>query len=267
VLLLQHEYGILGGGHGEHILELMRSVRCPIVSTVHTVLKDPNEHQHKVVIQPAEPADRVEVMADLACKVLTNRYGVPREKIMLIPHGIHDVPFGDPNYHKDQFGVEGKKIILTFVLLSPDKGIEYMIEAMAKVVMQHPDAVYVVLGATHPGVIAHSGEQYRVLLQQRVKETGLENHVRWFNRFVDKEELLEFLGSADVYITPYLNEAQITSGTLAYALSAGKATVSRPYWHAQELLTEGRGKLVPFKDARRYPKRSSSCSTWKSIAT
>lgn len=249
VLCLQHEYGIYGGDHGVHVLELMRRLRMPSVATLHTVLKEPNERQHAVMMQLAEQADRVVVMAERAFEFLTEIYGVPRHKIALIPHGIHDVPFVDPAYYKDQFGVAGKKVIVTFGLLSPGKGLEYMIEAMPQIVKRHPEAVYLILGATHPGILAHSGEDYRIGLQKRAKELGVADHLKWFNKFVEIDELLEFLGCADVYVTPYLNEAQITSGTLAYALGAGKATVSTPYWHAQELLADGRGKLVPFKNS------------------
>ncbi len=248
VLCLQHEYGIYGGDHGAHVLELLRRFRMPSVATLHTVLKEPNDRQKEVLTQLAEQVDRLVVMADRAFEFLTTIYKVPRQKIALIPHGIHDVPFVDPAFYKDQFGVAGKKVILTFGLLSPGKGLEHMIEALPKVVKKYPDAVYIVLGATHPGILANSGEDYRIGLQQRAKTLGVADHIKWFNKFVEIDELLEFLGCADVYVTPYLNEAQITSGTLAYALGAGKATVSTPYWHAQELLADGRGKLVPFKD-------------------
>ncbi len=248
VLCLQHEYGIYGGDHGAHVLELLRRVRLPVVTTLHTILKDPNERQKEVLTQLAEQVDRLVVMADRAFTFLTDIYRVPQHKIALIPHGIHDVPFVDPAFYKDQFGVAGKKVIITFGLLSPGKGLEHMIEALPAVTKRHPDAVYIILGATHPGILAHSGEDYRIGLQQRAKELGVEDHIKWFNKFVEIDELLEFLGSADVYVTPYLNEAQITSGTLAYALGAGKATVSTPYWHAQELLADGRGKLVPFQN-------------------
>lgn len=248
VLSLQHEYGIFGGDHGAHVLELLRRLRMPAVATLHTVLKDPSERQKEVLTELAHLCDRVVVMAERAHEFLVDVYGVPREKIALIPHGIHEVPFVDPAFYKDQFGVEGKKVVLTFGLLSPGKGLESMIEALPAVVQKHPDVVYVVLGATHPGILAHSGEDYRIGLQSRAKKLGVDGHVKWFNKFVETDELLEFLGSADLYVTPYLNEAQITSGTLAYALGAGKATVSTPYWHAQELLADGRGELVNFSD-------------------
>jgi len=230
VCCVQHEFGIFGGVAGAHLLELVRRVKMPVVATLHTVLKDPEPHYREGLLQFAEHCDRLIVMAERAQTFLTEIYGLPEEKITLIPHGIPDVPFVDPAFYKDQFGVEGRKVILTFGLLGPSKGIESMIEALPGVVAKHPDAVYIVLGATHPGVMAHSGEEYRLGLQKRVRELGLQDHVVFVNKFVELEELVEYLGSADVYVTPYLNEAQITSGTLAYALGSGKATVSTPYW-------------------------------------
>ncbi|GAB4107931.1 MAG: glycosyltransferase family 4 protein [Phycisphaeraceae bacterium] len=250
VCCLQHEFGLFGGPSGRYILDLLRRLRMPIVATLHTVLKEPNEDQLEVTRQLGTVCDRFVVMAARAYEFLTQIYDIPEHKIKLIPHGIPDVPFVDPNFYKDQFGVEGKKVILTFGLLSPNKGIENMIEAMPRIVDRHPDAVYIVLGATHPGVVAHSGEDYRLGLKRRVEELGIADHVQFVNKFVELDELVEFLGAADVYVTPYLNEAQITSGTLAYALGTGKATVSTPYWHAEELLAEGRGKLVPFADPK-----------------
>lgn len=250
VCCLQHEFGLFGGPSGKYILDMLRRLRMPIVATLHTVLKDPNDDQREVMRQLGEVCDRFVVMADRACEFLTGIYDIPEHKIQLIPHGIPDVPFVDPNYYKDHFGVEGKKVILTFGLLSPNKGIENMIEALPRIIDRHPDAVYIVLGATHPGVIEHSGEDYRLGLKRRAAELGVTGHVQFVNKFVEPDELVEFLGAADVYVTPYLNEAQITSGTLAYALGTGKATVSTPYWHAQELLADGRGKLVPFADAK-----------------
>ena len=250
VCCLQHEFGLFGGPSGRFILDLLGRLRMPTVATLHTVLKEPNDDQLEVTQQLGEVCDRLVVMADRAYEFLTQIYGIPESKIRLIPHGIPDVPFVDPNYYKDHFGVEGKKVILTFGLLSPNKGIENMIEALPRIIDRHPDAVYIVLGATHPGVIAHSGEDYRLGLKRRAAELGVLDHVEFVNKFVELDELVEFLGSADVYVTPYLNEAQITSGTLAYALGTGKATISTPYWHAQELLADGRGKLVPFGDAK-----------------
>lgn len=248
VCCLQHEFGLFGGKQGNYILEMLRRLRMPIVTTLHTVLKDPDPDQLDVTRKLGEVSDRLVVMAERASQFLTDVYQIPREKITLIPHGIPDVPFADPNFYKDQFGVEGKKVILTFGLLSPNKGIENMIDALPAIVSRHPDVVYIVLGATHPGVMAHSGEDYRLGLQRRAKELGVEQHLEFVNKFVELDELVEFLGTADVYVTPYLNEAQITSGTLAYAMGTGKPTVSTPYWYAQEMLADGRGVLVPLQN-------------------
>jgi len=248
VVLLQHEFGIFGGEAGGHVLDFLDRLRMPVVATLHTVLREPEPHYRRVADGLFERCDKLVVMADRAKDFLTDIYNVPEDKVRLIHHGIPDTPFVDPNFYKDKFGVEGRKVILTFGLLGPSKGLENMIEALPAVVAQHPDAVYIILGATHPGVIAHMGEEYRLGLQRRAKELGVDKHIRWFNRFVELDELVEFLGCADVYVTPYENEAQITSGTLAYALGTGKATVSTPYWYAQEMLADGRGVIVPFKD-------------------
>jgi len=245
---LQHEYGIFGGTCGSHILALLRRLRRPLVTTLHTVLKDPNEAQHMVLQEIGHLSDRLVVMSHLATDILHDVYDVPAEKIAMIPHGIPDVPFIDPNFTKDQFGVEGRKVMLTFGLLSPGKGIEYAIQALPKVVSRHPEIVYIVLGATHPHVKRANGEEYRNGLVRLVGELGLKEHVVFHDRFVEIKELCDFIGAADLYVTPYLNEVQITSGTLAYALGAGKATISTPYWYATEMLAEGRGRLVGFRD-------------------
>lgn len=246
---LQHEYGIYGGTCGSHILAMLKRLRRPLVTTLHTVLKDPTDEQLLVMREVTRLSNRVVVMSNLAHNILHDVYDVPMEKIAMIHHGIPDVPFIDPSFYKDQFGVEGKKVIFTFGLLSPGKGLEYVVEALPAIVKKHPDVVYILLGATHPHVKRESGEEYRNGLTRRVKELGLVDNVIFQNRFVELEELCEFLGAADIYITPYLHEAQITSGTLAYALGAGKATISTPYWYAKEMLDDGRGRLVPFRDA------------------
>ncbi len=249
VVCLQHEYGIFGGTYGSHILELLRRLRRPLVATLHTVLKEPNDQQLAVMKEITRIAARVVVMSDIAHGILNDVYDVPGEKLVTIPHGIPDVPFVDPNFYKDQFGVEGRRVLMTFGLLSPGKGIEYAISALPPIVKKHPDVTYIVLGATHPHVKRESGEEYRNSLYRRVNELGLTDNVIFVNRFVELKELCEYLGATDLYITPYLHEAQITSGTLAYALGAGKATVSTPYWYATELLDEGRGRLVPFRNS------------------
>lgn len=248
VISVQHEYGIFGGPAGSYVIELLRELNKPVVSTLHTVLKDPDPLQKETLRQLASVSDRMVVMSHTAEAFLQDVYGVPEEKVVFIPHGIPDMPFIDPNFYKDKFGVAGKKVILTFGLLSPGKGIEYMIDALPHVVEQHPDAVYIVLGATHPHVRKTFGEDYRLGLQRRARENGVDDNIIFHNRFVELDELLEFLGAADVYVTPYLGEAQVVSGTLAYAMGTGNATVSTPYWYAREMLAEERGVLVPFKD-------------------
>ncbi|MGQ9650028.1 MAG: glycosyltransferase family 4 protein [Phycisphaerae bacterium] len=250
VFILQHEYGIFGGPAGSHVLRLLRELRIPVISTLHTILQEPTADQRRVLEELAQLCDRLVVMSHRARQMLLDIYHVPAERVALIPHGIPDVPFVDPNYYKDQFKAEGRRVILTFGLLSPNKGIEYMIEAMPEIVKAFPDVLYIVLGATHPHLVRQFGEAYRSSLQRRVADLGLQEHVRFRNQFVELEELCEYIGAADVYVTPYLHEAQITSGTLAYAVGAGKAVVSTPYWHAQELLADGRGVLVPFKDSK-----------------
>ena len=250
VISLQHEFGIYGGPAGSHIVEFLREVRMPVVTTLHTVLRDPNDEQRAVMKQLDAVSNRFIVMAERGRHFLETVYGVDPEKIDLIPHGVIDMPFIDSNFYKDLFHVEGKTVLLTFGLLSPNKGIENVINAMPTILGQHPDVVYIVLGATHPHLIAAEGEAYREKLQKLACDLGVEESVIFDNRFVSLEELKEFIGAADIYITPYLNEAQITSGTLAYTFGAGKALISTPYWHAQELLAEERGILVPFADAQ-----------------
>ena len=249
VVCLQHEFGIFGGENGAHVMDLLGNLRMPVVTTLHTVLQSPSAGQLAVARRVAQLSDRLVVMSQRAREILREVYGVPEAKIVLIHHGIPDVPFVDPNYYKDQYGVEGRKVILTFGLLSPGKGIETMIEALPAVVARHPDVVYIVLGATHPHVKKEQGESYRLSLQRRARELGIGDHLIFHNRFVDLKELCEFLGAADIYATPYLNQEQIVSGTLAYALGSGKATISTPYWYAEEMLDDGRGRLVPFKDS------------------
>ena len=249
IVCLQHEFGIFGGPAGSHIIRLLRNLRMPIVTTLHTVLLEPSEDQRRVLDQVVELSARVIVMTERARSFLLEVYGVSEAKIDLIPHGIPDMPFVDPAFYKDQFDVEGKFVALTFGLLSPNKGIEYMLRAMPRILEEFPNFVYIVLGATHPNLIREQGERYRISLEREAKVLGIKSNVSFYNRFVELDELLEFIGVADIYITPYLNPAQITSGTLAYAFGCGKAVVSTPYWHAEELLADGRGILVPFADS------------------
>lgn len=248
VVYVQHEYGIFGGQDGDHIVKLLRALRMPVITTLHTILREPTPSQRRVIVDLAAVSDRVVTMSQTGARFLEDAYQVPSHKIEYIPHGVPDTPFVDPNYYKDQFGVEGKKVILTFGLLSPSKGIENVIQALPKVISAHPDVVYLVLGATHPHVKRSQGESYRLQLQQLATRLGVDDHVVFHNRFVELNELSEFLGAADIYVTPYRNEAQIVSGTLSYAMSSGKAVISTPYWYASEMLADGRGRLVPFND-------------------
>ena len=249
VLSVQHEFGIYGGASGGHVLGLLRSVRMPVVTTLHTVLEKPSREQRRIFDEILSLSSRLVVMAGQGAEFLHEIYGVTEEKIDVIPHGIPDVPFTDPSFFKDQFGVEGKRVLLTFGLLSPNKGIENVLNALPDIIAEFPDVVYIVLGATHPALIRDQGETYRLSLERLAKKIGVDKNVIFFNQFVGISELTEFIGAADIYITPYLNEAQITSGTLAYSFGAGKAIISTPYWHARELLADGRGILVPFRDS------------------
>ena len=249
IVCLQHEFGIYGGPAGSHILALLRELRMPIVVTLHTVLSEPKADQRRVMQELVALSTRLVVMAERGRQMLQEIYHVPPVKIDLIAHGIPDVGFVDPTYFKDQFGVEGRVVLLTFGLLSPNKGIEYVLNALPQILEEFPDVVYIVLGATHPNELRENGEAYRLSLEILAKKNTIEKNVIFYNQFVELENLKEFIGAADLYITPYLNEAQITSGTLAYAFGAGKAVVSTPYWHAAELLTDEQGVLVPFADS------------------
>ena len=249
IVCLQHEFGIFGGPAGGHILALLRELRMPVVTTLHTVLHEPRADQRRVMRELVSLSTRLVVMAERGRHMLQEIYQAPPTKIDLIPHGIPDVGFVDPTFFKDQFGVEGRVVLLTFGLLSPNKGIEYVLNALPHILEEFPDVVYIVLGATHPNELREHGGAYRLSLEILAKKNQIEKNVIFYNQFVDLETLKEFIGAADLYITPYLNEAQITSGTLAYTFGAGKAVISTPYWHAAELLAEDRGVLVPFGDA------------------
>jgi glycosyltransferase involved in cell wall biosynthesis len=249
IVCLQHEFGIFGGPVGSHVLALLRALRMPVVTTLHTVLREPNAEQRRVMQELIARSTRLVVMAQRGRQMLQEIYQAPPAKIDLIPHGIPDIPFIDPNFYKDKFGVEGRIVLLTFGLLSPNKGIEHVLNALPQILAEFPNLVYIVLGATHPNELREQGEAYRLSLERLAKKNKVQKNVIFYNRFVELEELKEFIGAADLYITPYLNEAQITSGTLAYTFGAGKAVISTPYWHAAELLAEDRGVLVPFADA------------------
>jgi glycosyltransferase involved in cell wall biosynthesis len=247
MVCLQHEYGIFGGPAGSHILHLLRGLKMPVVTTLHTVLREPDLSQLMVMEEIAELSDRLIVMSQLSSQFLQEIFKVPGRKIDMVPHGVPDLPFLDPNFYKDRFGVEGKAVLLTFGLLSPNKGIENVIQALPQILSKHENVAYIVAGATHPHILRREGDKYRASLQDLAKEKGVESHVIFHNRFVSPEEMVEFIGAADIYITPYRHEAQVVSGTLAYALGAGKAIISTPYWHAIELLDDRRGALVPFQ--------------------
>ncbi len=249
VVCVQHEFGIYGGPAGSHILALLRRVNLPVVTQLHTILAEPAQEQMRVMQELIRLSTRLIVMSERGRRMLQEIYKAPADQIDLIPHGIPDMPFVDSNFYKDQFGVEGRRVLLTFGLISPGKGIEYVIRALPEAVQKFPDLVYIVLGATHPNLLREQGETYRLSLERLAAELGVKKHVIFYNRFVEIEQLKEFLGAADIYITPYLNPAQITSGTLAYAVGSGKAVISTPYWHAEELLADGRGVIVPFRDS------------------
>src|ERR1700727_2049986 len=248
MVCLQHEYGIFGGGAKSHILHLLRGLKMPVVTTLHTVLREPNPDQLAVMEDIAELSDRLVVMSQLSSQILQEVFRIPGSKIDTVPHGVPDLPFLDPNFFKDRFGVEGKAVLLTFGLLSPNKGIENVIKALPQILSKHKNVVYLVAGASPPPVLRGEGDCYRSYLQALAKEVGVESNVIFHDRFVSPEEMVEFIGAADIYITPYRHEAQVVSGTLAYALGAGKAIISTPYWHAIELLDDRRGALVPFEN-------------------
>ena len=247
---LQHEFGIFGGKWGKYILTLLHNVNAPVVTTLHTVLEKPTPEQQETLREVARLSNRVVVMSEHSRRDLQNIYGVPEHKIDFIPHGIHDVPFVDPGFHKDKFGAEGRFVVMTFGLLSRNKGLEYVIEALPEVVKRYPDLTYLILGATHPHVVANEGEAYRDSLKARVRKLRIEDNVLFYDQFVDLHDLKEFIGAGDIYITPYLDPEQVVSGTLAYTVGAGKAVISTPYRYAKELLAENRGILVPFRDSK-----------------
>jgi glycosyltransferase involved in cell wall biosynthesis len=247
---LQHEYGIFGGQRGGFIVELIQDLKIPLITTLHTVLRDPSSQERQIIVRLSELSHKLVVMSERGADFLRDVYHVPESKIALIHHGIPDVPFLDSDPCKSKVVADDKIVILSFGLLSPGKGIEYMVDALPEIVNSHPEVLYFVVGATHPHLKAESGEDYRLSLHLRAKELGVADHIVFHGRFLEHDELLEIIRAAEIYVTPYLNEAQIVSGTLAYALGAGKAVVSTPYWYAQEMLANSRGKLVPFKDHR-----------------
>ena len=247
LVCLQHEFGIFGGKSGSHIMDLLKNLQMPVITTLHTVLREPNLDQRAVMHRIAARSERLIVMSQYSSRVLQEVFSVPAEKIDLIPHGIPDLPFEKPDLYKDRFSCQDKSVLLTFGLLSPNKGFENVIQAMPSILTSHSNAVYLIAGATHPQIRAREGDRYRLELQALAKKHGVERQVLFVNRFVAPEEMAALVGAADIYITPYCHEAQAVSGTLAYALGAGKAIISTPYWHAAEVLDQGRGMLVPFE--------------------
>jgi glycosyltransferase involved in cell wall biosynthesis len=249
LVCLQHEYGIFGGKSGNYIMELLKHLHMPVITTLHTVLREPNLDQRVVMHKIAARSERLIVMSQYSLRVLQEVFNVPAEKIELIPHGIPDLPFEQPDIYKKRLSCQGKSVLLTFGLLSPNKGFESAIRAMPSILANHSNVVYMIAGATHPHVRAREGDRYRLELQALAEKLGVERQVLFLNRFVSPEEMASLVGSADIYITPYCHEAQAVSGTLAYAMGAGKAIISTPYWYAAEVLDQGRGMLVPFENS------------------
>jgi len=247
---VQHEFGLFGGEAGSYLSLLLNRLKVPVITTLHTVLGDPGPDYHRSMVDVCDASYKIITMNELGVTMLRDIYGISEGKIELIPHGIPDMPFVDSNYYKHKFGMEGRRTILTFGLLNKNKGVEMMLKAMPAIIEAEPSVLYVILGMTHPSVLQYDGESYRFSLQQMVKEMGLAEHVIFHNRFVNEEELHNFLCAADIYVTPYQNKEQLTSGTLSFAVGTGKAVVSTPYWAAMELLAEGRGKLVQFGESK-----------------
>ena len=248
LICLQHEFGIYGGDDGSHLLAFLAQLRKPAIATLHTVLRAPSDARRSIVRGIAEHCDRVVVMSDGALDTLVDHHGLPASKIEVIPHGIPDFARGAQEPSKERLGVGGRRMLLTFGLLGPNKGIETVLRALPLLIARFPDLVYFVVGATHPNVRREQGESYRLSLEQEAEALGLTGHVVFLDRFVSAAELADLLRATDVYVTPYLNEAQSTSGTLSYAMGAGAAVVSTPYWHAREFLAEDRGRLFAFGD-------------------
>ncbi|MCS5420981.1 MULTISPECIES: glycosyltransferase family 4 protein [Psychrilyobacter] len=248
-VIIQHEYGIYGGEDGEYIIELMKRLEMPVLTNLHTVLENPSLGQRKVMNDLAKYSEKLLVMSKKAFDILMRVYGIPKEVVAFVPHGIPDTAYEEQGIYNDAIGLEGKEIILTFGLLGPGKGLEVMIEAMPAIVKKNPNAVYLILGKTHPHILKKTGDVYREKLKEQIRSLNLEKNVVFHNKFVDLDILVKYIKTSTIYSIPYLNREQITSGTLAYALGSGAAVVSTPFWHAEELLAEGRGVLVPFRDS------------------
>jgi glycosyltransferase involved in cell wall biosynthesis len=252
VVLVQHEYGIYGDHAGAMLLRLLNRVDAPVVVVLHTVLEQPNADQRAVIEALARRASTMIVMAEKGREILMRVHGIARSHISVVLHGVPDRPMVDPEVYKPRFGFDGRRVLLTFGLLSPGKGIETMIRALPALVADRPDLLYVVLGATHPHLVMREGEAYRESLMALAADLGVSGNIRFIDGFLEQEALLDYLSAADIYVTPYLNEAQITSGTLSYAVALGRAVVSTPYWHAVELLADGVGRIVPFGDSEAF---------------
>ncbi len=250
MVCVQHEFGLFGGEAGSYLNLLLDRLKAPIITTLHTVLDDPDKDHYKSMADVCKASYKVITMNERGLSMLRDIYGIPGKKVKLIAHGIPDLPFVDSNYYKHKFGLEDRKTILTFGLLNQNKGIETMLKAMPAIVKAEPSIIYIILGMTHPNILKHEGESYRFTLQRMVKDLNLQEHVIFHNRFVSDQELHNFLCSADIYVTPYVSQKQLTSGTLSFAVGTGKAVVSTPYWAAEELLADGRGKLVQFGDSQ-----------------
>src|SRR5512147_2748036 len=249
LVCIQHEFGIFGGPAGSYLLHLIAELRCPVVVSLHTVLEQPNPDQRRVMEELIRRCAKLVVLTPKGREILMRTYGAPSGKIAVIPHGAPDRDLIDTAIMKRKFGLQGRDVMLTFGLLSPGKGIEEAIRALPRIVSARPNTLYLVLGATHPHMVAREGEAYREKLQAIADELGVSDNVRFVNAYVDLDELCDYLQAADVYVTPYLNVAQIASGTLAHAVALGKPVVSTPYWHAAELLADGVGVLTPFGDS------------------
>jgi glycosyltransferase involved in cell wall biosynthesis len=250
IVCVQHEFGLFGGDAGSYLSLLLNRLKAPVITTLHTVIDEPNEAHHKSLGDVCKASYNVITMNERGVSMLRDIYKIPSKKIKLIAHGIPDLPFVDSNYYKHKFGLEDRRTILTFGLLNRNKGIETMLKAMPAIIKAEPSIMYIILGMTHPNILKQEGESYRFSLQQIVKDLGLQEHVIFHNRFVDDQELHNFLCAADIYVTPYINSKQLTSGTLSFAVGTGKAVVSTPYWAATELLADGRGKLVRAGDSK-----------------
>jgi glycosyltransferase involved in cell wall biosynthesis len=247
--LIQHEFGIFGGESGVYVLAFARRLRMPLITTLHTVVAVPTAQQRKIILALAAASERLVVLCETAREILNEIYGILPGKVVCIPHGIPDLPFSDPTASKSQLGLQGRTVLMTFGLLSPGKAIDVAIRALPAIVARHPQAIYIVLGATHPNEFRRDGNSYVAHLERLAEKCGVREHVVFLNRYLSSQELARFLAAADLYITPYANKEQIASGTLAMALGMGKAVLSTPYRYAEEMLAEGRGVLFPFGDS------------------